>query len=193
MTVNRSILKRTSLVLVMGRPGTGKSTLCKGLLRQISAAYFDIDSVADVFRQYIRNVSALKIANLTLRTIYRMAEQNLINEGSVLLNLPFVHEMTIQERRQGLRDLVERTEAELIIIHCSCSDRELKRRLSSRRTSQDLAKLKDWPAFLRREPPDVTVPFKHLVIDTEADAANNVSQAVEYVLERAGASATRCS
>ena len=190
MAMNRSILAQTALILVMGRPGTGKSTLCKELLGQISAAYLDIDSVADVFRQYIRNVSALKIANLTLRLIYRMAEQNLINRGSVLLNLPFVHEMTIQERRQGLRDLAERTGAELIIIHCTCSDRELKRRLSSRRTPQDLAKLKDWPAFLRREPPEVTVPFDHLIIDTEA--ANNVSRALEYVLDRAGASAKRC-
>ena len=189
--MNRQILSQTSLVLVMGRPGTGKSTLCKGLLKQISAAYVDIDSVAEVFRQYIRNVSALKIANLTLRLIYRTAEQNLMHEGSVLLDLPFVHEMTVQERRQGLQDLAERTGARLIVIHCKCSDRELKRRLNVRRSLQDLAKLENWSAFLRREPPDVTVPFDHLSIDTEADAADNVRRALEYVRECAGARAER--
>ena len=189
--MNRQILSQSSLVLVMGRPGTGKSTLCKGLLKQISAAYVDIDSVAEVFRQYIRNVSALKIANLTLLSIYRTAEQNLMHEGSVLLDLPFVHEMTVQERRQGLQDLAERTGARLIVIHCKCSDRELKRRLNVRRSSQDLAKLENWSAFLRREPPDVTVPFDHLSIDTEADAADNVRRALEYVRECAGARAER--
>ena len=189
--MNRHQLERPSLILVMGRPGSGKSTLCNGLLKQISAAYLNIDSVATVFRQYIRKVSPLKIANLTLRTIYRIAEQNLTHQISVLLDLPFSHEMTLEERRQGLQKLADRSGTGLIIIHCKCSDRELKRRLKARGTSQDLAKLKNWPAFLRREPPDVAVPFDHLTINTETDFAKNVSRTLEYVVKRASVSARR--
>ena len=137
--VSRKILSQTSLILVMGRPGTGKSTLCRALLKQISVTYLDIDSVSDVLRQYIRNVSSRKIANLTLRLIYRLNEQNLQNQASVLLDLPFVHEMTLQERRRGLQALARRSGAALIIIHCACSDRELKHRMSARATTQDLA------------------------------------------------------
>ena len=101
--MSRKILSQTSLILVMGRPGTGKSTLCRALLKQISVTYLDIDSVSDVLRQNIRNVSSRKIANLTLRLIYRLTEQNLQNQASVLLDLPFVHEMTLQERRRDCR------------------------------------------------------------------------------------------
>lgn len=82
ITANRHQLERPSLILVMGPPGSGKSTLCNGLLKQISAAYLDIDSVAAVFRQHIRKVGPLKIANLTLRTIYPLAEQNLTHQIS---------------------------------------------------------------------------------------------------------------
>jgi adenylate kinase family enzyme len=51
---------------MMGRQGTGKSTLCRALLKKVSAVYLDIGSVSDIFREYVRNVSSRKIANLTL-------------------------------------------------------------------------------------------------------------------------------
>ena len=183
--MNHEILPQTSLILVMGRPGTGKSTLCGALLKQVSAVYLDIDSVSDLFREYVRNVSPRKIANLTLRLIYRLAEQNLKNKSSVLLDLPFVHEMTLEERRLGLQELAQRSGAALIIIHCVCSERELKRRMSARATAQDMAKLKNWSAFQRREPSDVTIPFEHVVINTESDAVENVRCAAAHILERA--------
>ena len=181
--MNRKVLPQTSLILVMGRPGTGKSTLCRALLKQVSAVYLDIDSVSDIFREYVRNVSSRKIANLTLRLIYRIAEQNLKNKSSVLLDLPFVHEMTLEDRRMGLQGLAQRSGAALIIIHCVCSEDELKRRMAARATEQDMAKLKNWSAFQRREPPSVTIPFEHVVINTESDAADNLKCASAYILE----------
>jgi hypothetical protein len=46
-----------------------------------------------------------------------------------------------------------------------------------------MAKLKNWSAFQRREPPSVTIPFEYLVINTESDAADNLKCAGAHILE----------
>jgi 23S rRNA A2030 N6-methylase RlmJ len=73
--------------------------------------------------------------------IYRLAEQNLKNQASVLLDPPFVHEMTVQEWQRGLQTLARRSGAALIVIYCACSDRELERRMGASSTTQYFAKL----------------------------------------------------
>lgn len=90
-----------SLVLVVGRAGSGKSTVARNLAKSIGASYLDKDSVNDFTGALLelhgeapgaRDESTYyttSIRPLEYQTILKMASQNLVLGNNVVIDAPF--------------------------------------------------------------------------------------------------------
>jgi predicted kinase len=171
------------LILIVGVAGSGKTTLARGVARRVSAVYLDNNYIADAFFPDTRNGRAYtKLRPRFYRALYTIAEENLKLGNSVLLDVPHVKEMQNAEWRRFIRHTVARTNAELKILRCLCSEEVLRSRLESRGEPRDRWKLKNWNRFLTQEPIRVEIPFPHIEIDTEHDLSRNIATAVRYIV-----------
>ena len=179
---------RRALILIMGSPGSGKSTLARAILAEMTCVYLDNNFLADAFSTSSRTDTAyMEVRPRLYSILYRITEENLAIGNSVLLDVPHVTHVQDETWCGFIQEVAARRDARLVAIVCRCTAATLLRRLKNRACDRDDWKLRNWAEWLRREPPDVHVPFPHLDIDTEYDGEVNARLAREYI-ERACAS-----
>jgi len=113
--------------------------------------------------------------------MWSVAEQNLLNGNSVLIDAPLVKEMQDATECERLRNFVESTQARLCVIRLVCSETQLRRRLESRGLARDLEKLKEWDTWKSEEPIWFAVPFDHHDMSTEDHHTENIEAAIRYI------------
>ena len=171
-----------ALALVTGLPGSGKTTLAKMILDEVCCVYLDNNFIPDAFYPETRKDPAYE--NLRPRfyeALYRIAKENLLVKNTVLLDAPHVAQMHDEQWAAFIRQLATDASARLVVIHCTCSEEQLKARLARRGLQRDRWKLENWAAFIRQEPMDVSIPFEHLRVNTELPP--EATEAIEYILD----------
>lgn len=162
---------RSMLVILSGLPGSGKTTIARELVRQLSAVYVRIDSVEQAIRD--SGIDDRTMYDAGYRVGYRIAEDNLLSGSTVVADSV----NPIRASRDAWRDAARRAKSRFLEIEIVCSDvKEHRRRIESRLPDIPGAKLPTWP--------DVTSlayePWSQgrLVIDT---AVHDVLQSVRLV------------
>jgi predicted kinase len=184
-TTDRMHLVPTSLVLLMGVAGTGKTTLAKALLKRIWAVYLDNNFIADAFFPETRtDTSYLQLRGKFYSALYRITQENLRVGNTVLLDVPHVKEMLDPAWRAWLVEFVTSNHAALRIVRCFTSEDVLGQRIRNRRVPRDDWKLRNWEEFLEKEPLFAPIPFDHLDLDTSTgDIEGNAARAIEYLFQ----------
>lgn len=162
------------LIVFSGLPGTGKTTIAKGLATQLGALYLRIDSI----EQAIRDADVL--ASDVGRSGY------LVGNALALTNLDIGSRVVVdcvnpvQESRDAWRETARRAQASLIDIEVTCSDREEhRRRVETRRIDVPGLKAPDWQSVLDHDyEPWSCAPFG---IDT---ARMSVDEAVAEIIQQ---------
>jgi predicted kinase len=179
-------LPKTSLVLLMGVAGSGKTTLARLLLRRIVLTYLDNNFLADAFFPDTRTSRAyMRVRPRLYEILYRITEENLSVGNSVLIDAPHVTQMQDEQWRRTMLSLAQRASAQLIIVRCRTDEETLRNRLTVRGERRDDDKLGDLAAFLRREPIDADIPLEHLDVDTTREPPIDLAdRAIRYILSR---------
>jgi predicted kinase len=160
------------LIVFAGLPGAGKSAIAAELAARIGAVYLRIDTI----EQAIRDSPGITqpINEEGYRVAYALAANNLKLGASVIADCV----NSIQESRDGWRDVARMANANLLEVEVICSDRALhKQRVETRTAGIPGLKLPSWEQVMARE----YEPWDrdHLMIDT---ADRQISACVEEVI-----------
>lgn len=181
--MTRETLPRTTLVLLTGVAGSGKSTVARGLLDHLHAVYLDNNFVADsFFPDTRRGLEYRRVRGRLYRILYRIAGENLSVGNSVLLDAPHIRQSRSGIWYRSMLSLTKDAAADLVIMRCVASEREIRRRLHARGAVRDSWKLQNWEAHLRLQPIAGALPYPHLDLSTEGPTEEIVQEALHHIL-----------
>jgi predicted kinase len=144
------------LIAFCGLPGTGKTTLARGLARRLQAAYLRIDTIEEVL--LAEDGAPLVARGAGYAVAYAVAEDNLKLGRTVIADSVNAIGLT----REAWRDVAKRCDVSLVEVAVTCGDRAChQRRIEARRPG---TRASTWSETLSRE--FDTVDEAAIAIDT---------------------------
>lgn len=151
------------LIAFAGLPGTGKTSIARGLARRLRAVYLRIDTIEQALRS--EGTLAKDIMAEGYVVAYRVAEDNLRLGQTVIADSVNPIELT----REAWLAVAARAKVEMVDVEIVCSDpEEHRRRVETRSTDIPGLALPTWQAVTAREYQPWHRP--RIVIDTAAKA-----------------------
>lgn len=141
--------RRPRLIVVTGRPGTGKTTLSKALVRELSATYVRIDAVETALRVAVGEYGIGDLGPTLLDDVgpagyvivQRLAASNLELGHDVVVDAV----CPVPESRQGWAETAAAADARVIIFETMLLDTaEHRRRVSERRPDMPDQAVPSW-------------------------------------------------
>ena len=165
-----------SLHIIVGPPGSGKTTYGKKLAKDLNAAFLDIDTVTEKLVQSAQSYAgkdpndrdspefkdAFRIP--IYDTLFAIAKENLPS-ANVVLTAPFTTELRNASWLDKLKSDFE-TNVEIHYVYCIAEERF--RRMKERDNPRDLPKLADWENYIEYYGEEQRPTFPHVYIDTSS-------------------------
>ena len=163
-------------IAVSGLPGTGKSYLCRRLLKNLPAVLLE----SDVLRKtlFASPVYSSEESNHLFRDIHLLVERLLSKGISAILDATNLSE----RNREYLYSIADRLKVKLILVQVSAPPELVRQRLQSRQADPTNKSDADWAIYRRMQLTEEKIRRKHYTIDTSQDISSTIDKIVRKVL-----------
>lgn len=154
---------RHSVILTVGFPGSGKSTVAKAIANDLNATYLDKDTICNGFTGLLlelngepantRDDSALykeKIMPLEYRTLFQAANDTLSSSQCIVIDAPFISFFDDRSYIKNQCEILNWIDVTIIVVEVSANLNITKERLTQRGEERDLWKLNNWDTYSQR-------------------------------------------
>jgi predicted kinase len=164
------------VIIVVGLPGVGKSTLAEGLAERLELPLFSVDPIessilkSGIERSFETGLAAYLVAET-------LASEQLRSGLSVITDSV----SAVEKPRELWRNLSNKHNARLIIIECVLDSALHKERVEARVRNMHGFQELTWDEVEARR--EIYVPWKEerLVLDTGVNPAENLEKALRYI------------
>jgi aminoglycoside phosphotransferase family enzyme/predicted kinase len=180
-------------LIVMGRVGTGKSTIAEHLSDKLGIVYYSSDRIRKTMADQPltertpdserTSLYSYEMSNKTYGRLLKKTEEQLEKGESVILDATF-------SNKQGRGQFVQMFKSRQVnyyLIEVQASDEIIKERLQSRENREDVisdARLEDFEKLSERyEPPDEIDPVHLVQVDTDRKTEDTPQQLYQKLIE----------
>lgn len=184
------------LLLMMGHPGAGKSTMSLLLSKRISIMHINSDSIRESMLGSDRESENYKkiLSPGSYEAMYRLAKDNLLAGNSVNIEVPhrgLTHEPNSQRFR--VYQVISETNSLLKIAFTQFREQDLdelrsrmQKRMAKESATRDQYKLDNWDNYVKRDilsfVPDQVYFSNVLVLNATDNTEDNVERILDYLV-----------
>jgi hypothetical protein len=164
--------KRTSLILVCGLPGTGKSTVAKHIAKDSRAVFLS----TDVTRKRLLKKPAYsqEEKEMVYGLLFEKADNFLKASRKVVLDGTFYKE----ELRERARKIAEKNRSTFAIVEVVCSEKIVKYRLEERAKTKSISDA-DFRVYKKIRQHFEPIRQEHFTIDSGKDVKKQIARFME--------------
>jgi predicted kinase len=172
------------LIVFAGLPGTGKSSLARGLARELRTAYLDKDTIKDCAMRLAGEMSleqGAKLAGaLSYELLIDLARDNLTLGSAVVVDSPAAY----RTFREKIKAMARAVKADLKLIECICTDEQMLRdRVERRGQALPAYRTRDWQTYQQDRNRFERITDPHLIVDTAESETLNLRKIRAYLGE----------
>src|SRR5262245_41470771 len=165
----------TTMIVLSGLPGSGKTVLAEGLSRALSIPIFAIDTIEAAMRR--AGLDKAETSAAAYEVARALADEHLRLRHSVVIDAVNPAEAP----RAAWRNLTAKHRASLKIIECVVSDETVQRQRIESRVGNIAGTQLTWPRLLQRRAEYEPWTDPRLVLDTSRTSpAQLLAQALNY-------------
>ncbi|WCN08735.1 AAA family ATPase [Marinomonas mediterranea] len=149
-----------AVILIVGFPGSGKSTIARAIASSLGATYLDKDTICNSLTGLLleqngeapnaRDNSALykeKIMPLEYQTLFKVANDTLSSSSCIVIDAPFISFFDDPDYIDKQRAFFRSSVVDLHVVEVTASIEVTKKRLIQRGEKRDIWKLNHWDEF----------------------------------------------
>ncbi len=148
------------LVMLVGLPGAGKSTVARELSRRLRAAVVESDAVRSLL--FPRPAFTEDESAWVFEVCHALVERLLRRGHAVVLDATNL----IERHRQAVYTIAERRRAPLLVLRVEAPSEVVRQRLARRPAGSDSPSLATWDVYLRMRAVQEPILRPHTTIDT---------------------------
>lgn len=160
-----------SLVIICGHEGSGKTYVTKTLEEMIPITCIDKDDISDIFTQSRNDDVHARTRDLAYNVMYDVADQQLKEGRSVILDAPFDADDFFPNEAwvKRMREIAERNNSKLKVVWCYADPETKLRRVKARASTREATRTDTEIRKLASKANIPNIPFDHIHLDTGTD------------------------
>lgn len=165
----------STLIVMRGYPGTGKSTIAREIARAVKAVLID----KDIIRQTAVDVLGDRpdIGDFAYELMFALTREQLKLGLSVVFDTPLTYYRTYEQAHL----LAQSFHIPMQVIHCQCPPEIQKRRLEGRKGMVSTFQITSWEEWQHWKPRFEEYGAKECVIDTSHPISVSLAKVLEHL------------
>lgn len=136
----------STLIVMRGYPGTGKSTIARAIAAALHAPLIDRDVIRQKAVDIFGNLPA--VGRFSYELMFALASEQLSLGLSVVMDTPLTYHTTFEQSKE----LARKFSIPIVVVHCQCSPEVQKRRLEGRKGTVSQFQITSWEEWEQWRP-----------------------------------------
>ncbi len=168
---------KSTLIVMRGYPGTGKSTIARLLAAALQATLID----RDIIRQMAVDLlgDSPQVGHFSYELVFALAREQLRLGLNVVVDTPLTYRATYEQ----CKELAQAFHTPMLVVHCQCPPEVQKRRLEDRKGKVSEFQITSWEEWEQWKPRFEEFEDEGCIIDTSNPMDESLAKVMRSIHE----------